>query len=85
MPGLIRSLDDLGRLNIPVEIRRSFNMEPGDQIEIETVSGGILLTPVKSSCVFCGSIKDIINIDGLGVCRSCAAIINAKLIEGETT
>ena len=72
MKGLTRCLDELGRVVIPKEIRSSFGIGPNDPINIEAVSGGILLSPLKASCVICGSTDNILVVDQIGLCKCCA-------------
>lgn len=52
--GMARKVDDLGRIVLPVEMRRMFGIRPGDELEIAVDSGAILLRKIESRCVFCG-------------------------------
>lgn len=73
--GIIRKLDDLGRLVIPKELRKTFNLAEGDPIEIYTSEDSIILKKLQISCVFCGE-EEILN-DYLGskVCNECVTKI----------
>lgn len=74
--GIVRRLDDLGRVTLPIELRRTFGIEEKDQIEIYVEGDAICLKPVKVSperCVLCGSETNLIELNGNKVCRECIA------------
>ena len=52
--GMARKVDDLGRIVLPVEMRRMFGIRPGDELEIAVDRGAIMLRKIESRCVFCG-------------------------------
>lgn len=52
--GMARKVDDLGRIVLPVEMRRMFGIRPGDELEIAVDSGSIMLRKIEARCVFCG-------------------------------
>ncbi len=70
--GMIRPVDKLGRVVIPMEIRKSFNMDrEGDCFEIFTEDDKIILKKYKPSCVFCGSLEKTISLNDQVVCKDC--------------
>ena len=69
--GIIREMDELGRIVIPIELRRSLDMTKGTNIEIFVEDDVISLGKVKDSCVFCGSDKDLVNYMDRLVCSDC--------------
>lgn len=70
--GITRGIDDLGRVVIPKELRRGLNVNPGDSFEIFLDdSGNVILTPVRSHCVFCGSNSDLKVKNEIPVCENC--------------
>lgn len=70
--GMIRPVDKLGRVVIPMEIRKRFNMDrEGDCFEIFTEDDKIILKKYKPSCVFCGSLKNTISMNDQVVCKEC--------------
>ena len=71
--GIIRHLDELGRIVIPIEIRKRFGLTERDALEIAVKDQTILLTRPRSTCVFCGSTRSVIEHRGRGVCRGCVA------------
>lgn len=70
--GMIRPVDKLGRVVIPMEIRKSFNMDKeGDCFEIFTEGDKIILKKYSPSCVFCGSLENTISMHDQVVCKEC--------------
>ena len=70
--GMIRPVDRLGRVVIPMEIRRRFNMEnEGDCFEIFTEDDKIILKKYKPSCVFCGSLENVFTYNKQVICQDC--------------
>lgn len=69
--GMIRPVDRLGRVVIPMEIRRRFSMDEGDCFEIFTEEDKIILKKYKPSCVFCGSLTNIFSYKDQVVCKNC--------------
>jgi AbrB family transcriptional regulator, transcriptional pleiotropic regulator of transition state genes len=69
--GIIRHLDELGRIVIPIEIRKRFGLTERDALEIAVKNQTILLSRPKSECVFCGATRSVVEHRGRGVCRSC--------------
>lgn len=70
--GIVRKVDELGRIVLPVELRRKFDIEIKDPLEIYTDGDRIVLKKYESSCVFCSSTEDIFDFNGKTVCRDCA-------------
>ena len=71
--GIIRHIDELGRIVIPIEIRKRFGLGEKDPLEISVKDETILLSRPKSACVFCGSSDAVEEHRGRPVCRSCIA------------
>jgi transcriptional pleiotropic regulator of transition state genes len=76
--GIIRHLDELGRIVIPIEIRKRFGLIERDALEISVKNQTILLSRPKSACVFCGSTRSVLDYKGQGVCRSCLNELTAS-------
>ena len=68
---LVRRIDDLGRVVIPKEIRKSLNIEAGDQIQIEVVGPTILLSKVALNCALCGATDRLKKIGRIYICQAC--------------
>jgi transcriptional pleiotropic regulator of transition state genes len=69
--GIVRKIDDLGRIVIPAEMRRVFNINEGDPLTISVDGENILIRKLDSTCTFCGSTKDVSSFKGKGVCARC--------------
>lgn len=69
--GIIRKVDDLGRIVIPIELRRTLDIAERDDVEIFTENGRIILQKYEPTCVFCGSSQGLLNYKGKNVCQSC--------------
>jgi transcriptional pleiotropic regulator of transition state genes len=69
--GIIRHIDDLGRIVIPIEIRTRLGIGEKDPVEISVAGETILLEKPHSVCVFCGSEQKLGEHRGRSVCRSC--------------
>ncbi|WP_409068884.1 AbrB/MazE/SpoVT family DNA-binding domain-containing protein [Clostridium caseinilyticum] len=69
--GIVRKVDDLGRIVIPKELRRTLNIEEGDGLEIYTEGEQIILKKYEPCCIFCGEGKEVINFKGKNICKKC--------------
>lgn len=77
--GIVRKLDNLGRIVVPKELRNVLGIEPGDPVEIFTDGGDIILRKYAPGCVFCGESKDTLQLNDKLICRKCAAKIRSGL------
>ena len=75
--GMVRKMDDLGRIVLPIELRRQFNIEQRDALEIYTEDNKIILKKYEPACIFCGDASNIMNYKGKNICPECAAKIGA--------
>ncbi|AAK79903.1 transcriptional pleiotropic regulator of transition state genes [Clostridium acetobutylicum] len=69
--GIVRKLDSLGRVVIPKELRRTFNIAEKDALEIYVDGEQIVLKKYNPACVFCGEASDVINYKGKKICKKC--------------
>ena len=69
--GIVRPVDPLGRVVIPVELRRTLNIKTDDSLEVYVDGDFIMLKKYEPACIFCGNAKDVEHIDGKNVCRKC--------------
>ena len=71
--GIVRRLDTLGRIVLPIEIRRKYEIEDGTPLEVFCGEDGeIILRKYAPFCTFCGSPKFLVNYRGKMVCQKCA-------------
>ena len=57
--GIVRKVDELGRIVLPIELRRTMGIDVKDALEIYVEGDTIMLRKYEPSCVFCGNAKDI--------------------------
>lgn len=69
--GMTRRMDDLGRIVLPIEIRRTMEVTSGDLLEIYVEDDGIILKKYGKSCVFCGAQEDLKEYSDHWVCAAC--------------
>lgn len=72
--GIVRSLDQLGRLCIPKEIRRDLNIKNGEPLDIYLRDGVICIEKCKLQCVICGNDEEekLVEVQGVHICKECA-------------
>ncbi|HYE80715.1 MAG: AbrB/MazE/SpoVT family DNA-binding domain-containing protein [Pseudomonadota bacterium] len=69
--GIVRKVDELGRVVIPIELRRTLNIEEKDSLEIYVDGEHIILKKYEPACIFCGNAKDVIQYKGKNICPAC--------------
>lgn len=75
--GIVRKLDQLGRIVIPKEIRNTFDINEADPVEIFVEGGDIILRKYQPACVFCNETSDVTEFNGKNVCKKCIKKIKA--------
>ena len=68
--GVIRKLDELGRITLPIELRRSLDLDVKDGLEITVQDDCIILKKAESADIFTGSTEDLLEYEGKKVSRS---------------
>lgn len=81
--GIVRKVDELGRIVIPKELRKSFNVNEGDPLEIYTDGDNIILKKYTPGCHCCKNTDNLIEVLGLKLCPSCLDQFNEyrKLVD----
>lgn len=69
--GVVRRIDDLGRVVLPIELRRTLNLEVRDPVEIFIEGETIVLRKYDVGCLFCGAPRELLSYRGKQICRSC--------------
>ena len=69
--GIVRNLDELGRIVIPKEIRKKLKIEQKDPIEIFIDGNSIVLKKFEENCIFCNGTKDLISFNEKLICKNC--------------
>lgn len=75
--GIIRRVDELGRVVIPMEIRNQFNIVEKDPIEIYVKGSCIVLKKYEPNCIFCGNTKNLVEYKDKLVCDKCTSLLNS--------
>jgi len=73
--GIIRQVDELGRVVIPIELRRTLTIGEKDDLEIFTEGDFIILKKHEPKCIFCGESKSLIQFKGKLICKGCIEYI----------
>lgn len=69
--GIVRKIDDLGRIVLPAELRRTLDMSVQDSVEIYVETDHIVLKKHMPSCHFCGCCTDLKSLKGKYICSNC--------------
>lgn len=69
--GIVRKVDNLGRVVIPMELRKTLALTEGDPLEIFTDGNKIVLKAYKPGCIFCGEVDGVREVAGTLICNSC--------------
>ena len=73
--GIVRKVDELGRIVLPIELRRNLDIEERDALEIYMDGDRIVLQKYEAACIFCGAERELLNHKGKNVCASCIRIL----------
>ena len=77
--GIVRKVDELGRVVLPIELRRTLGIGEKDALEIYVDEEKIILKKYEPACVFCGNASNIHVFKGKNVCMECAAAMGATI------
>ncbi|WP_073089133.1 AbrB/MazE/SpoVT family DNA-binding domain-containing protein [Thermosyntropha lipolytica] len=77
--GVVRKVDELGRIVIPIELRRTMGIEEKDALEIYVDGDKIILKKYEPACIFCGNAEEVINYKGKNLCRNCLTELNKQV------
>lgn len=69
--GIVRKVDELGRVVLPIELRRTLDIDIKDSLEIYVENNSIILRKYEPSCIFCGASEAIKEFKGKNVCSAC--------------
>jgi transcriptional pleiotropic regulator of transition state genes len=76
--GIVRKVDELGRVVIPIELRRTLSIEEKDSLEIYVDGDKIILRKYEPACVFCGNAANVENFKGKNVCHTCLSQMSSR-------
>lgn len=82
--GIVRKIDELGRIVIPKELRRSFDIKDDeDALEIFVDGNTIVLKKYEPACIFCNNAKDVVSFKGRNICKDCLKELEKAAAEAE--
>ena len=76
---IVRKVDELGRIVLPIEMRRTLDIAERDALEIYVDGENIILKKYQPACIFCENTKDIIQFEGKNVCAGCINKLKMKI------
>ena len=69
--GIVRKVDELGRIVLPIELRRTLDIAEKDPLEIYVEGTSIVLKKYQPSCIFCGEAKNVVEFKEKNICPRC--------------
>ncbi len=75
--GIVRKVDELGRIVLPIELRRTLDIAEKDSLEIYTDGAAIILKKYQPACIFCDDAQDITVYRGKNLCPKCIKSIGS--------
>lgn len=69
--GIVRKVDELGRIVLPIELRRTLDIEEKNSLEIYVDGNSVILRKYEPTCIFCGDGEDVSIFKGKNVCAKC--------------
>ena len=76
--GIVRKMDELGRIVLPMEIRTTFDINAKDALEIFVEDDCIILRKYQPSCVFCGNADNVVYFNNKRICADCLEKIKSQ-------
>ena len=69
--GIVRQVDELGRIVLPIELRRTLDINERDALEIYVDTNQIILKKYEPACIFCNNASDVVSFKGKNICKNC--------------
>lgn len=69
--GIVRRVDELGRIVLPIELRRTLDITERDSLEIYVDGASIVLKKYQPACIFCNDARDVTVYKGKNICANC--------------
>lgn len=79
--GIVRKIDELGRIVLPIEIRNNMDIKNRDSIEIFVDEDKIILKKYEPACIFCGNADNVTYFRGKLVCRDCIETLRKAILQ----
>ncbi len=78
--GIVRRVDELGRIVLPKELRQVLNIEKKDPLEIFVDNSSIIMKKYEPACIFCNSVDDIQKFKGRNICMNCLQELSGQTL-----
>ena len=78
--GIVRKVDELGRVVLPIELRRNLDINEKDALEIYVDEDKIILKKYEPACIFCNQSVDTVVYKGKNICANCLAELKIVII-----
>ena len=69
--GIVRKVDELGRIVLPIELRRTLDIDIKDALEIYVENNSIILKKYEPTCIFCGNSNELTTFNDKNICEDC--------------
>lgn len=76
--GIVRKVDELGRIVLPIELRRTLEIADRDPLEIYVEGSSIVLKKYRPTCIFCDSAKNLSVFSGKNICGKCLKSLQSE-------
>ncbi len=80
--GIVRKVDELGRIVMPIELRRVMGIDIKDPMEIYVDGEKIFLKKYQPACVFCDEVDGVDDFKGKKVCGNCREELQREIQKG---
>jgi len=75
---MLRKIDELGRVVIPVEVRRALGIEEREPLEIHVSNDSIIITKFAKRCVLCSNTEGVSEFHDKGICATCRSELSGR-------
>ena len=75
--GIVRRIDSVGRFVLPIELRRTLDIDDNDSLEIFVEDNTIILKKYQPACIFCNNARDVSTYKGKNICANCMKELRA--------
>ena len=83
--GIVRRVDELGRIVLPIEMRRTLDIAERDSLEIYVDGSSVILKKYAPSCIFCSDDTGIRTFHGKNICVNCLNELRALYAPADTS
>ncbi|MEG0073654.1 MAG: AbrB/MazE/SpoVT family DNA-binding domain-containing protein [Clostridia bacterium] len=75
--GIVRKVDELGRVVLPMELRRNLDIGIKDSLEIYVDGSSVILKKYQPACIFCNEADNVVSYKGKNICKDCLETLKA--------